>query len=212
MTPSPSRDRRRPSASGLQQIPCNYGHVFVAGRQTLGAYAAGRLITGRLAALPCVRVSQRGDSEVSVVFPPEMLPTVAAPLRTRKGRRVSEDLAVAGAERLARYRRVLLDRAERERRRPGTTFRDPTQDHQPRLRDRCSGLALLACLAVRGPSHRPPRTPRSVRRNAGTRGPSAPGSTVMSQVPGSRVVRSARSRGRLLPAVGNPAVLGDPGA
>ena len=36
----------------LQQIPCKYGHAFVAGRKTLGAYAAGRVITGRLAALP----------------------------------------------------------------------------------------------------------------------------------------------------------------
>jgi hypothetical protein len=42
----------------------------------------------------------------SVVFPPESFPTVAALLRARKRRRVSEEQERAGAERLANYRRL----------------------------------------------------------------------------------------------------------
>src|SRR5438067_1055735 len=89
----------------LQQIPCKYGHIFINGTETLGAYAAGRLIPGRLAALPGVRVHQRGDTEVSVVFPPEAFPAVAELLQARKRRKVSVEQARAGAERLAGYRR-----------------------------------------------------------------------------------------------------------
>jgi hypothetical protein len=96
----------------LPRIPCKYGHIYVAGTGTLGAYAEGRLITGKLARLPGVRVRQRGDCEVTVVFPPDLLPVVAPLLGARKRRRVSEAQARAGAERLARHRHgVLIDQA-----------------------------------------------------------------------------------------------------
>src|SRR5512135_528800 len=75
----------------LQQIPCKYGQIYLHGTDTLGAYASGRLITGRLAALPGVRVHQRGDTEVTVVFPPERFSAVADLLRARKRRCVAED-------------------------------------------------------------------------------------------------------------------------
>ena len=90
----------------LPQIPCKYGHVYVHGRETLGAYVTGRLITGRLAALPGVRVLQQGDEEVAVSFPPEMFPAVASLLQARKIRQVSAAQAAAGAKRLAEFRRT----------------------------------------------------------------------------------------------------------
>jgi hypothetical protein len=95
----------------LLQIPCRYGHIYVHGIETLGAYAAGRLIAGKLAALRGIRVHQRGDSEVTVVFPPEEFPAVASLLQARKRRRVSDEQARAGAERLARYRHALVNQA-----------------------------------------------------------------------------------------------------
>jgi hypothetical protein len=98
--PGQTRAERR----WLERIPCKYGHIYVAGTGTLGAYAEGRLVTGKLARLPGVRVRQRGDTEVAVDFPPEVFPAVAALLGARKRRRVSEEQARAGAERLARYR------------------------------------------------------------------------------------------------------------
>jgi hypothetical protein len=95
----------------LLQIPCKYGHVYLHGTETLGAYAAGRRIAGKLAALPGVRVHQRGDSEVTVTFSPAVFPAVAVLLRARKRRRLSEEQARAGAERLARHRHALIDQA-----------------------------------------------------------------------------------------------------
>lgn len=70
----------------LPQIPCKFGPIIVAGPKPLSAYAEGRLITGKLAALPGVRVHQRGDSEVSVVFPPAVFPAVATLLEARRRR------------------------------------------------------------------------------------------------------------------------------
>jgi hypothetical protein len=93
-----SADRR-----WLQQIPCKYGHVYLHGEDTLGAYAKGRIVAGKLAALPGVRVHQRGDCEVTVVFPHDVFPAVAALLRPRKRRRLSKEQAASGAARLARY-------------------------------------------------------------------------------------------------------------
>ena len=60
---------------------CKYGHIFIAGRQMLGADAAGRLISGKLAALPGIRVRQRTDNEVNVAFPPEVFLAAAAAQR-----------------------------------------------------------------------------------------------------------------------------------
>jgi hypothetical protein len=90
-----------------QQIPSKYGHIFVAGRNLLGAHAAGKLMPGRLAALPGVTVRQRGDTEVNVVFPREVFPAVAALLQARKRRKVSPEQARAGAERLAAHRALV---------------------------------------------------------------------------------------------------------
>src|SRR4051795_6957721 len=56
----------------LQQIPAKYGHIYIHGEEMLGAHASGRIISGKLAALPSVRVHQRGDSEVNVVFTPDL--------------------------------------------------------------------------------------------------------------------------------------------
>jgi hypothetical protein len=95
-----------------QQIPCRYGHIFVAGRKLLGAHASGKLMPGRLAALPGVTVRQRGDSEINVVFPREVFPAVAALLQARKRRKVSPEQARAGAERLAAHRALIGQAAE----------------------------------------------------------------------------------------------------
>jgi hypothetical protein len=60
------------------------GHIFIAGCGTLGAYAAGRLIAGKLAAVSGLRVHQWGDTDVSVGLKPEVFPTVAERLQARR--------------------------------------------------------------------------------------------------------------------------------
>jgi hypothetical protein len=99
--------KKRANRPWLQQIPCKYGHIYIAGRNLLGAHAAGRLVAGRLATLPGVTVRQRGDAEVNVVFPREVFPAVAALLQARKRRKVSPEQARAGAERLAAHRALI---------------------------------------------------------------------------------------------------------
>jgi hypothetical protein len=87
----------------LQQIPAKYGHIYVHGRDSLGAWATGRIMSGKLAAVPGVRVHQRGSIEVTVVFHPDLFPSVAALLRPRKRRRLSTEQAASGAARLVRF-------------------------------------------------------------------------------------------------------------
>lgn len=74
----------------LYRIPCKYGHIYVHGTDTLGAYTDRRLIVSRLIALPGVKVHQRGDSECSVTFQPEHLENVAQLLQARRRRQVPE--------------------------------------------------------------------------------------------------------------------------
>jgi hypothetical protein len=97
------RPQTRAERPWMLRIPCKYGHIYVHAKDALGASAAGRLITGKLAAIPGVRVHQRGDSEITVVFPPVVFPDVAALLQARKRRKVSKEQATIGARRLADY-------------------------------------------------------------------------------------------------------------
>lgn len=87
----------------LPQIPAKYGHIYIHGRNVLGACARGRIIVGKLAARADVRVHKRGDAEVTVVFPPDLFPAVAALLKPRKRRRLSAEQAASGSARLAPY-------------------------------------------------------------------------------------------------------------
>jgi hypothetical protein len=99
ITGQPTDDRR-----WLQQIPAKYGHIYIHEEDMLGAHASGRIIAGKLAALPGVDVLQRGDFEVNVAFPPDLFPTVAALLQARKRRRLSPEQAKSCAARLTPYR------------------------------------------------------------------------------------------------------------
>jgi hypothetical protein len=86
------------------RIPCRYGHVYVHGRETLGAYTDRPGVIPRLLAVPGVRVHQRGDTEVTVTFPPDRLDAVAAVLKARRRRQLTE------AERARRAAAVAMAR------------------------------------------------------------------------------------------------------
>jgi hypothetical protein len=66
-----------------RRIPCKYGHIGVWGSDTLSAHTGRRMVVGRLAALPFVKVAQRGDREITVTFAPEHIVPVAELLRAR---------------------------------------------------------------------------------------------------------------------------------
>ncbi len=84
------------------RIPCKYGFIAVHGPKTLSASTNRRIMAGRLATLPGVKVRQRGDSEVTVTFPPDCLDAVANLLQAKRRRRLSDahkaSLAASNAE------------------------------------------------------------------------------------------------------------------
>lgn len=85
------------------EIPGRYGSVYLHGTESgvrLQAHTRRRLIRGRLAALPGVRVHQWGDGEATFTFGPEDAEPVMAILRSyRRPRKpaVSGTAASVGA-------------------------------------------------------------------------------------------------------------------
>jgi hypothetical protein len=73
------------------RVACQHGHVYLHGENTLGAFSGGLIVGKRLLALPGVTPHQRGDLEVSVTFPPDLFPEVAALLKPLKRRRLSDE-------------------------------------------------------------------------------------------------------------------------
>lgn len=87
----PFRYRVVADHEGFPIIPCRHGQIEWTGEsgETLAAYTDGRLMRGRLLALPWIDPLPRqvGDSEVRVYFPAERLPDMAALLKARVKRR-----------------------------------------------------------------------------------------------------------------------------
>jgi hypothetical protein len=69
-----------------KQIPCRYGHIYMHGENSLGAFTDRRRISSRLAKLG--QIHQEGDEELSVIVDPARLDEVASLLRARKRRAV----------------------------------------------------------------------------------------------------------------------------
>lgn len=90
----------------LYQVPCKYGHLWVYGKETLGAYTDRRRMIPRLMAIEGVKMRQHGDNEANVSFPvdpPSILDKVAELLQPRRKRKLTEEQRQAAAARLAPY-------------------------------------------------------------------------------------------------------------
>jgi hypothetical protein len=75
----------------LQIIPCDFGHIGPWGGSTLAACTNGRGPTvTRLTALACVKVAQNGTDGVNVLFDVADFEQVAAIMRPKRRRKVSE--------------------------------------------------------------------------------------------------------------------------
>lgn len=85
------------------QIPAKFGHVYVHSKTELGVYVKGRLKIGMVGAIPGLRLHQRGETEATYVFDPELLDQVAAEIKARKRRQISDE-----------QRAVLVERGTRE--------------------------------------------------------------------------------------------------
>ena len=104
-------DGGRVEAPWLMQLLCKYGHIYPHGGQMLGVATNRRGGIGhRLAALPCVKVTQDGDDGLNAIFNVADFETVAAiarPRLRRKGRKLSaaekQKLAATGRAALRKY-------------------------------------------------------------------------------------------------------------
>lgn len=85
----------------LEQIPCKYGHIYIHGRDKLGAYCDRPRIFERLMAIPGTARLQVVDRELSVSFHPAQLEEVAELLQARRRRQLTDEererLAAIGA-------------------------------------------------------------------------------------------------------------------
>jgi hypothetical protein len=84
--------RARADDPWLQTIPCQRGHLYPHGGSLLGVATNGRgPTTAAIARLPGVTVVQDGDDGINAVFPPELLPKVAALVKPRRKRQLSPE-------------------------------------------------------------------------------------------------------------------------
>jgi hypothetical protein len=96
--------RARTDDPWLQIIPCRAGHIYPWGHSTLAASTDGLGPTARkLAALAFTTVHQDGSDGVTVLFPVERFPDVAALMHPKRRRRMTEEQREAAVERLAKY-------------------------------------------------------------------------------------------------------------
>ena len=86
------------------RIPCKYGFISVYGADMLAAYARGRIMPGKLAAMDGTRIHQRGDDEIRVLFSPDRLDAIADLLGARRRRHLSPKNRAEAIARLQRSR------------------------------------------------------------------------------------------------------------
>lgn len=101
---------RDPAASArdtdpwLLTLPCRYGTIYPHGGDVLAVEVDGHSkLAARVAALPGVRAHQWGDQERTLLFPVALFDQVAAIVRPRRRRVLTEEQRQAARERLAAY-------------------------------------------------------------------------------------------------------------
>jgi hypothetical protein len=113
------REKRLGNDPWQYVIPCTNGHFYCHGAEMLGAATNKRgPISKRLAALPCVKVTQDGSDGINVVFDVGDFDTVAAVMVPKRRRRLSPERRAECADRLRQYHfPAAQKRAPDERRR-----------------------------------------------------------------------------------------------
>ncbi|MGA2035031.1 MAG: hypothetical protein ABSG68_22505 [Thermoguttaceae bacterium] len=88
----------------LQIIPCQYGHIYPWGVDRLAASTDRRGgVARRIAALAFIEVWQDGDDGITALFPLDKFDEVAALMKPRRRRQMTEEQRRAAVERLAKY-------------------------------------------------------------------------------------------------------------
>jgi hypothetical protein len=95
-----------------RRIRCKFGHIGVWAEETLSAHTDRPNVAWRLAALPFVKVAQRGDREITVTFAPDHLHAVAEVMRARVRPALTDEQREALRQRMAEIRKRLPPRPE----------------------------------------------------------------------------------------------------
>lgn len=116
-------DEGRAGDPWLQVICCQNGHIYPHGGDWLAASTNRRgAVATALTALECTEVLQDGDDGLNVAFRVEHFEEVAALLKPRRKRLISEAerkrLAEMGRANLERYRQANVEASENERESP----------------------------------------------------------------------------------------------
>jgi hypothetical protein len=73
------------------QIQGRYGHIYTHGPERLGVHVKGRLKIGKVGAIPGLKLHQRGETEATYVFAPELLDRVATEIKAKKRRQLTDE-------------------------------------------------------------------------------------------------------------------------
>lgn len=86
-------------------MPCRRGHIYVHGRELLGAFIGRGPTARKLAALPGVKLHTDGDDGITITFAPERFAAVATLIRPKRKRQLSAEQKAALIARLSARRR-----------------------------------------------------------------------------------------------------------
>lgn len=86
-------------------IPCQHGHIYPHGKNLLGVATNKRGgIAQKLRKIPGVQVVQDGDDGINAIFHVDLLDQVAAVIKPRRRRRMTEEQKANAVARLAKIR------------------------------------------------------------------------------------------------------------
>ena len=88
-------------------IQCQFGHIYVHGHDMLGYACSTPSRSRKVAAIPGVIETQRGDDGSNLIFHVDLLPQIAKIAKPYRRRTLSVEQKAACIERLAKYRENL---------------------------------------------------------------------------------------------------------
>jgi hypothetical protein len=102
--PAYRAERKRGDDPQLIIVLCKLGHIYVHSASELGVATDGRHTGIKIARIPGVTIQQDGSDGMNLTFPPELLPRVAAIIKPRRRRQMTDEQRAAAGERLRALR------------------------------------------------------------------------------------------------------------
>jgi hypothetical protein len=116
LDPTSTIDRSRESRPWFIRIPCRFGWIGVHSASLLSAYYPHRRLWPKLLAIPGATIRQRGDRELTIVFPADRFDDVSVILKAKHRLTLSSEERTRRADRMKSLRKTAL---------PGSPLRSP---------------------------------------------------------------------------------------